>query len=292
MSSQCFKSAIGFSLLAYAFSLMIMIVLLTNCQLVEHPTTEQERSPAIQMDPSDPKAFYLDTREPETYRKRKIPDFSSFKDVKRKKQAFISFLKPIIDEQNALQIRRKIQLDALKQTHNAGKPFSKQGMKVLNDLLKTYRIPKDTKLDQAFEILETRVNTIPGSMVIAQAASESAWGTSRFAKQAKNYFGQWCFKEGCGIVPAKRGAGATHEIAKFQSVESSVRAYFKNLNTYKTYRDFRKLRLKATQNSQPLTGLNLVEGLKHYSERGNDYIEDLKSIIRFNQFDALFKENR
>jgi len=118
------------------------------------------------------------------------------------------------------------------------------------------------------------VDTIPPSLALAQAANESAWGTSRFARQAHNYYGQWCFEKGCGIVPDRRDANKSHEVAAFDSPRESVARYLHNLNS----------------NSAPVTGIALAAGLGKYSERGADYISELRSMIEFNKlskYDAI-----
>lgn len=236
------------------------------------------------------RSFQYITDEPETYQSRAIPNFSSFKVVSDKKKAFINFFQPIIDEQNALQLRRREQLIAIKSISEAKKPLGEVAAEILLTLATAYRISKEFNETQTIQELEQRINMIPGSMVLAQAASESAWGTSRFAKQANNFFGQWCFSKGCGIIPARRPPNSKHEIAKFASAESSVRAYFKNLNTYHTYKDFRSFRKLLIDSNQPLTGIVLTERLKRYSERGEEYIKEVQSIIRFNKFDIAFGE--
>ncbi len=133
------------------------------------------------------------------------------------------------------------------------------------------------------DALLLRVNVLPEALVLAQAASESAWGTSRFARQANNYFGQWCFSQGCGLVPKHRPEGATHEVAKFSSVAESVQAYFHNINTFTAYEALRTERAKQPQN---VTAKRLLPTLLQYSERGEDYIKDLKKLIRQNRLDS------
>jgi len=219
-----------------------------------------------------------------------IPDFSSFTSVQDKKQAFIGFFQPIIEKFNHIELARRDQVYQLQNQLTQERSLDLQSQEVLQYLKQLYRIDESLDTQSALSELKHRVNIIPGSMILAQAASESAWGTSRFAQKANNFFGQWCFTKGCGIVPARRNQGATHEIAKFDNAEDSIRAYFHNLNTYRPYEEFRGLRYQLSNDLKSLNGLDLVEGLQSYSERGQDYIDDLKSIIRYNKFDQLFGE--
>lgn len=137
------------------------------------------------------------------------------------------------------------------------------------------------------QALLRRVDIIPVSLALAQAANESAWGTSRFAREGNNLFGQWCFEEGCGLVPAQRGEGQNHEVKKFSSTAESVRAYFYNLNTNTAYMDFRKERHLARGENRPLEGMRLAKGLRNYSALGNVYVQSLVKIMNDSGFAAL-----
>ena len=120
-------------------------------------------------------------------------------------------------------------------------------------------------------------------MVLAQAANESAWGTSRFSLVANNLFGQWTFIPGQGIIPKDRPEGETYEVRKFSTVYDSVRSYLLNLNTHQAYQQLRQLRTASRVNGQNPKGLKLAEGLLRYSTRGEDYVKELQAMIRFNQ---------
>jgi Bax protein len=125
------------------------------------------------------------------------------------------------------------------------------------------------------ELLD-RVNEVPVSLILAQGAIESYWGTSRFAREANNLFGMWTWGEK-GIIPAKRDAGKTHKIAIYDSILESVRNFILTLNRLPAYDDFRRLR-RGTMDS-----LVLVDGLFCYSERGQGYIDDVKQVIDHNE---------
>ena len=126
---------------------------------------------------------------------------------------------------------------------------------------------------------------IPNSLALVQAANESAWGTSRFARDANNYFGQWCFTRGCGLIPANRIEGAHHEVQRFSSPKESVASYLNNLNTHNAYAQLRSIRSNAVKNGEPITGYLLAAGLGKYSERGEAYIEEIRTMIRVNHLE-------
>lgn len=131
--------------------------------------------------------------------------------------------------------------------------------------------------------LVARVDSVPMTLVMAQAANESSWGQSRFAQLGNNLFGQWCFEAGCGIVPANRAEGADHEVRKFDSINASVRSYLHNLNTHRAYRELRATRAAARAAGREATGVELAGGLSRYSERGEAYVEEIRSTIRVNR---------
>jgi Bax protein len=127
-----------------------------------------------------------------------------------------------------------------------------------------------------------RVDTVPLELVLSQAANESAWGTSRFARKANNLFGQWCFSKGCGLVPARRNAGSTHEVAAFKSPQLSVRSYLRNLNTGRVYKDLRNIRAAKRAEGKQATAYEIAAGLSKYSERGQAYVKEIRAMIKYN----------
>ena len=128
--------------------------------------------------------------------------------------------------------------------------------------------------------LKQRVDIIPPSLAIAQAANESAWGRSRFAKQGNNYFGQWCYVKGCGIVPKNRSKGAKHEVKKFSNAEASVRSYMNNLNSHHAYEKLRKLRYELRQQNKSPEGLKIAAGLTPYAGNGKIYVNRITTLIK------------
>jgi Bax protein len=156
-------------------------------------------------------------------------------------------------------------------------------LKQLESLALYYKVSLKAGVNEAvFSKLKKRVDIIPASMALAQAANESGWGTSRFARQGNNYFGQWCFRKGCGIVPSERDDGGKHEVASFESASHSVKSYFRNINTNRAYKSLRETRAQLRSANKTIKGEVLAEDLQHYSERGEKYIEELQKIIRVN----------
>lgn len=192
--------------------------------------------------------------------------------IDRKKRAFFDTLRPVIEAENArvLKIRRDITTARNADTepgwlHSTADDF---GMEWTG---------------QEWDALLRRVDAVPMTLVMAQAANESNWGQSRFAQQGNNLFGQWCFTPGCGIVPEKRPEGARHEVRSFASVNDSVRSYLHNINTHRAYRDLRRIRAQDRAEGRVATGTQLAGGLNSYSERGEAYVNEIRSTIRVNR---------
>ncbi len=220
-----------------------------------------------------------------------IPDFSAFNNVKLKKKTFFNFIYDFVETVNMEVKSRRIKIAAIAQK-NSSELTAEDRLFIdkMSSLYLNQHDPSDTLATA--KILLTHVDIVPPSLALAQAANESGWGTSRFATDANNYFGQWCFREGCGLVPEQRSADSNFEVRKFNSVEDSVRSYIRNINTHRAYAELREIRQDIRQNGEFPNGENLTEGLSHYSERGEDYIIELQSMIRFNKlsrFDEIFQ---
>jgi Bax protein len=124
---------------------------------------------------------------------------------------------------------------------------------------------------------------IPADLALVQAAKESGWGTSRFAREGNSFFGQRCNVKGCGLVPGGREPGETYEVAVFDTVDESVRSYIKNLNTHGAYRSFRRLRFRQRFEGSIPDGHTLAGQLPSYSERGVEYLHEIRAMIRVNR---------
>ncbi len=218
--------------------------------------------------------------------REKVPDFAGIKDVKEKKVSFFEYIYPHVEIVNLELIGLRDRLIGLQSKLTAGNPIAPDDMNFVRLKLKHYGIKFDPdRLSDAIGELLIRVDIVPPSLALAQSANESAWGTSRFAREGANYFGQWCFTKGCGMVPSARTRGAIHEVKKFGSVRDSVTSYINNLNSAFAYRSFRAMRgVERTKNFR-FHGLNLAGGLHRYSERGESYVTEIREMIRVNRLD-------
>lgn len=213
--------------------------------------------------------------------RKNTPDFEQYAAGTERKTAFFNYFLPLIAEKNQqiTQIREKLH-HWRDNSSNIGWWDARQ----LDDLANQYRVKAFTIDDDAsWQNLLLKVDVLPPSLVLAQAANESAWGTSRFATLGNNYFGQWCYKKGCGLVPNKRGNGKVHEVAVFDSPQESLESYMQNLNSHPAYKPLRKIRDQRHRNNQAITGIALAAGLASYSERGEHYIKELRDMIHFNK---------
>ena len=214
------------------------------------------------------------------------PDFSAIKDIAARKKAFVDYLKPTIDELNQQRGKERQELLLIYRNMQAGKAPDYWQRHQLKMWAERYDLKfKANKLETLAKKLLLHLDQIPTSMVLAQAAIESAWGTSRFVQIGNNFFGQWCFKKGCGMIPAARSEDAKHEVKNFDSPEESIATYFENINKHAAYKELRELRAQARKEGKTLSGLELVAGLENYSQRGEDYVEELRSVIRSNHFE-------
>lgn len=212
-----------------------------------------------------------------------LPDFSAIKDVKQKKQAFFDYLRPAVQAQNAIIAKERDFLESVYHNLQAEHVLTEAEKYRVMQLAEKYELTIPEVNEQTLRQLLTRVDLVPENMVLIQAANETGWGSSRFAQEGLNFFGQWCFKSGCGLVPLSRNDGMHHEVAKFDSVDDSVASYLRNLNSNNAYRLFRQLRAKAREQGHLPSAEELIPGLKHYSERKGDYVTELLQMLKHNQ---------
>lgn len=213
-----------------------------------------------------------------------MPDFSRLSGGKLLKIRFFEFLRPIVKAENERVLTQRRFVKRSYVAFKNGWQLNDDHVSRLNRIAAEYGLQtRDEYLAENFRVLLMRVDKIPETLALIQAANESAWGTSYFAREANNLYGQWCFTEGCGIVPRNRTEGASHEIKKFNSVNEAVRSYIRNLNTHAAYAYFRNLRYKARQDETPLDSHYLAIGLQKYSEKGMEYVEIIRKMINSNQ---------
>lgn len=209
------------------------------------------------------------------------PDFKAITDIAERKAAFFEYLLPLVEAENQRLQQLRGELLRMRAKVENGKSLTAKERAQVDAWAQDYEV-EQTSLEEMLERLERRIDVLPPAMVLAQAAAESAWGTSRFARVGHNYFGQWCFKEGCGLVPRRRSEGAIHEVTRFTSPQASVTAYFHNINTHSAYHSLRLLRQERNRQDETPSAFTLVGELRSYSERGAVYIEELRAIIRVN----------
>lgn len=212
-----------------------------------------------------------------------LPDFAAILDVRSKKKQFFDFMRPAVVRQNNALLATRAKLNLWLEHISLELPLSEQDNKRLTALVKRYRVNKNASLLSQLNELLVRVDVVPMPLVLVQAANESAWGTSRFSRIGLNFFGIWCFQEGCGMVPSGRNIGAKHEVAAFKSLDAAVAHYFYNINSNNAYRVFRTIRLELRSQDQPLHPEVLATGLLPYSERGADYVIDITKMLRQNK---------
>ncbi len=210
-----------------------------------------------------------------------LPDFSVFDDVQERKAAFFGYLRPIVEHHNERIREQRDFLLQMRKTFENDTGLTRKEARRLQTLAGIYEVPLDEdNPERTLRQLLMRVDVIPVELALVQAAKESGWGRSRFAVTANNLFGQWCFEPGCGVVPARRGSGKTHEVEKFGSVSTAIRQYMNNLNTNDSYKRLRQIRAGLRAAGAPINGLALADGLLYYSERRGAYVSEVKSMIR------------
>ncbi len=242
------------------------------------------------------------------------PDFTRDGDIQAKKQAFYAYLLPRIDQTNQEITRERQWLLNLQARLAQGTSLNDadqiaslnptstdaEAAAIHNEAAALRRLGRRYNmaavgdapgaLEDYVEKLLLRVDVVPASLVIAQAAKESGWGSSRFAREGNNFFGIWCFNRGCGMTPANRDAGRHHEVAMFNTVTEGVRYYVRTINSHNAYDKLRQIRAAARNNNQPFGGEQLATGLLRYSERGLLYVNEIQSMIRYNRLQRFTRE--
>ncbi len=203
----------------------------------------------------------------------KLPkDLKTLGNTSQKRELFIKIMLPLILDEN-----EKILNDRKKLFKILGKNFNTVGERVwLKRRFKEYKIE-----DKDLSKLKMRMDTIPVSIAIAQAANESGWGTSRFALEGNALFGQWTWSKK-GISPKNKDPNKSHKVLQFQILKASVKAYKNNLNTHNAYREFREVRAQLREEGKPIIGSDLTKYLKAYAAIGEKYVAILNDIIEKN----------
>jgi len=199
-------------------------------------------------------------------------EIKKIENSKKRKEFFIQIVLPLIlKENNNIRLDRKRLFNIINKSSNTAVE-----KKWLRKKYKQYGIPSND-----LSILKVRMDEIPVSLAIAQAAKETGWGTSRFAQEGNALFGQWTWS-GEGLKPKDADKSQGHKVMRFNVLQASVRAYQRNLNTHKSYKKFRIARAELRDKGEALDSLILAKYLNSYAETGNQYVEVLKKIIKQN----------
>ena len=200
-------------------------------------------------------------------------EMSMIENTTKRKELFIKIILPlIIKENNYIRLDRKKLFNILNKSKNTNKEKN-----WLEKKFKQYGI-----VNKDLSTLKIRMDEIPTSIAIAQAAKETGWGTSRFALEGNALFGQWTWS-GKGIKPYGAEADATHKVMRFKVLQASVKAYHRNLNTHSSYKNFRSARAELRDEGKKLDSIKLSEHLDKYAETGKKYVKILKKIINQNK---------
>ena len=204
--------------------------------------------------------------------------------VDAKKRVFLQSLLPLVLAENRrVAAERQFLQQAL-----ADWPLPEGERRArLERLAARYQVEGDLSGAPARQRLLRRVDQVPPALALAQAANETGWGTSRFAREANNLFGQWTYEASQGLVPRDRAEGKTHYVRRFPDLQASVRGYLHNLNTHPAYQGLRERRAQLRDRRRPLDAVELAAGLEAYSERGMEYVEDIRAMIRHNDLQRL-----
>jgi len=205
--------------------------------------------------------------------------------VQRKKALFFRMLLPLVVAENQYLSDLRAALVTL--FDNRSLIAQAENQSWLIQLMKEYKVKGNVADSRVQQQLLQRIDVIPVSLVLAQAANESGWGTSRFVRQGNNLFGEWTYEESQGLIPLQRQDGKRHLVRVFASLRESVRAYLKNLNSGAAYDSLRLIRSRMRKNNQTLDSQQLAAGLELYSERGQDYIEGIRRLIVKNKLVEL-----
>ncbi|MDA9096202.1 glucosaminidase domain-containing protein [Candidatus Pelagibacter ubique] len=199
-------------------------------------------------------------------------EIGKIENTKKRKDLFIQIILPlVINENNSIKLDRIKLFSILNKSKN-----TKTEQEWLNIKFKQYGV-----VNKDLSTLKIRMDEVPVSMAIAQAAKETGWGTSRFAQEGNALFGQWTWS-GEGIKPADAENDSTHKVMRFNVLQASVKAYQRNLNTHSSYKDFRSARAELRDEGKELDSMILTEYLDKYAETGKEYVKILQQIIRQN----------
>jgi len=215
-------------------------------------------------------------------------DLHLIRSPERKKRLFILSLLPMALMANEEIASQRRALLSLLKAYEASGGLDDEQLKQLEGIQADYGVRGNVLTDaKTRATLLRRVDTIPPAMLLAQAANESGWGTSRFAQRANNLFGEWTFTPGQGLVPENRPEGESYEVRRFTTLYQSIQSYARNINTHWAYLSLRQRRERLRAEGKKITGQSLASELDLYSTRRDDYSRDIIGLIRTNRLEQL-----
>jgi Bax protein len=202
--------------------------------------------------------------------------------VPNSKREFLEKIAPLVHSINEeVTLEREYLVNIIDQM-NKGYELNSEQSVWLKSRMKKYRVKSEVNVTNLRESLLPKIDVIPVELALAQAANESAWGKSRFAREAQNLFGVWTYDESKGIVPKRRAKGAKHLVRKYESMEASIRHYITLLNSHPAYKVLRDIRLALRTKGEQLDGVAMAAGLIKYSAKGEKYVAIIRSMINSN----------
>lgn len=219
------------------------------------------------------------------YAVQSLPHDLSALNVEARKSIFFRALLPIVVAENQrIRSQRRQLMDLFTL------PFSRWSEANINwvvELKEAHRVSGSIRDWTTRQELLLRIDELPAALVLAQAANESAWGTSRFARMGNNLFGLWTYDESQGIIPANRAPGEKHAVQVFPDISAAVRAYFQTINSHTAYAELRELRRKLRLANLPLDSRVIAGGLRRYSSRGDEYVASIRELIERHRLTGL-----
>ncbi len=204
-----------------------------------------------------------------------------------KKRVFFRAIAPLVLYANELILKDRERVLRVQLQLKLGNEIQSKQEVFIRDLAHLYKLELKQGITlNAVKQLADRVDIIPVSLALAQSAVESGWGTSRFTHVGNSIFGQWSWSDDAITPQEQRAHLGNYGIAKFASLQESVCAYMLNINSHYAYQDLRKIRSKSRSNNEKPRGMDLAAGLLRYSERGESYVKEIRSMISYNHLEA------
>ena len=222
--------------------------------------------------------YFWPTRQVPSLTVQRLPDDLSETATDTRKSLFFRTLLPLVLAENS---RIAMQRSELEKAINGDLPEQRR-INIVRQLAAEYDVEGDPLAEETTDTLMNRIDAVPASLALAQAAIESGWGTSRFVREGNNLFGEWTWQASEGLKPRDRAKGADHFVRVFDDLRDSVRSYLNNLNTHAAYQRFRSLRARAAQAGREMTPTEMTAGLEKYSQRGWDYVKQVREMMSVN----------